>query len=228
MATPPPREPPPRETGVIRIIETEDDLSEGLAALPRLDPRWHPVLAVAGRPPLRRRAGGFEGLAGIVVSQQLSVASAAAIWSRVRVLADPLTPDAILAAPDNALRAAGLSRPKIVTLRAVADAVQGGALPLESLARRPAEEAHVTLTQVRGIGAWTADIYLMFCLGHADAFAPGDLALQEAARIAFALGARPDPKRLGAVADIWRPWRGVAARVLWAYYKAVKTREGVA
>jgi DNA-3-methyladenine glycosylase II len=81
---------------------------------------------------------------------------------------------------------------------------------------------------VRGIGAWTADIYLMFCLGHADAFAPGDLALQEAARIAFALGARPDPKRLGAVADIWRPWRGVAARVLWAYYKAVKSREGVA
>lgn len=211
----------------IRIIETEDDLGEGLDALPRLDPRWQAVLDTAGRPPLRRRTDGFEGIAGIVVSQQLSVASAAAITSRLRALVDPLTPETFLAHPDDTLRATGLSRPKIATLRAIADAVHGGALPLAELARLPADEAHAALTRVRGIGPWTADIYLMFCLGHADAFAPGDLALQEAARIAFDLGARPDPKRLAAEAEAWRPWRAVAARVLWAYYRAVKSREGV-
>ena len=90
----------------------------------------------------------------------------------------------------------------------------------------PADEAHALLTALKGIGPWTADIYLLFCLGHPDAFPAGDLALQEAARIAFGLEARPGAKELIALAERWRPWRGVAAKVLWAYYRLAKAREG--
>jgi DNA-3-methyladenine glycosylase II len=94
------------------------------------------------------------------------------------------------------------------------------------LAELPADDAHAALTAVHGIGPWTADIYLLTCLGHADAWPAGDLALQEAARLAFALDARPAAKALVALAEPWRPWRGVAARVLWTYYRAVKRRDG--
>ncbi|HVL70604.1 MAG TPA: DNA-3-methyladenine glycosylase 2 family protein, partial [Beijerinckiaceae bacterium] len=136
-------------------------------------------------------------------------------------------PAAVLEATDEALRACGLSAPKIRTLRAVAAAVDSGELPLDRLADLPADEAHALLTTVKGIGPWTADIYLLFCLGHADAFAAGDLALQESARLAYGLPARPSPAELLDLAEAWRPWRGVAAKVLWAHYKIAKQREGV-
>jgi DNA-3-methyladenine glycosylase II len=124
------------------------------------------------------------------------------------------------------LRGAGLSAPKIRTLRAIADGILSGLLPLDTLHERGADEAHGLMTAVRGIGPWTADIYLLFCLGHPDAFPDGDLALQEAARIAYELEARPNPAGLSAIAERWRPWRGVGAKVLWAYYAQVKSREG--
>jgi DNA-3-methyladenine glycosylase II len=211
----------------MRIIHDEEVLSEGLKALPRLDKRWRAVIKGCERPPLRRREGGFAGLCAIIVSQQLSVASANAIWAKFAARITPLTPQAMLAATDDDLRLAGLSRPKQRSLRALAAALVDGSLAIDPLHRATPEEVHAALTAVSGIGPWTADIYLMACIGHSDAFAAGDLALQEAARHAFDLGARPTEKELVALAEAWRPWRGVAARVLWSYYRAVKRREGV-
>ncbi|AOG04822.1 DNA-3-methyladenine glycosylase family protein [Bosea sp. RAC05] len=209
------------------LITTTADLEEGMAALCALDPRWYPIVARTGIPPLRRREGGFPGLAAIIVSQQLSVASARAVWARVESVLSPLTPDRILAADDEAMRLSGLTRPKQRAMRAVAAAIAEGRLRFDRLEDATAEEVHRHLTAVPGIGPWTADIYLLFCLGHRDGFAPGDLAIQEAARVAFGLPARPVAAALEALAEPWRPWRGVAARLLWAEYAVLKSREGV-
>jgi DNA-3-methyladenine glycosylase II len=207
-------------------IRTEADLDAALVALGQADPRFVALIARAGRPALRRRTGGFAGLASTVVSQQLSTASAGAIWGRLGAAFDPFEPAAIIKARAPKLARAGLSRPKIKALKEIARAVAGGKLPLASLADIPADEAHAALTAVHGIGPWTADIYLLAHLGHADAWPAGDLALQEAARLAFALPARPSAKETVALAEAWRPWRGIAARLLWAYYRAAKKREG--
>jgi DNA-3-methyladenine glycosylase II len=211
----------------IATIETIAHLEEGMAALSAAHPDWAAICTAAGCPPLRRRASGFAELAGIIVSQQLSVASARAIWARVEAHVTPLTAEGFLAASDETLRLAGLSRPKQRTLRAISAAIVDGTLDLDGLQHCTPEEVQAQMTAVSGIGPWTADIYLMFCLGHADAFAPGDLALQEAVRIGFGLEARPSAKELAVLAENWRPWRGVAARLLWAYYAVAKTREGM-
>ncbi|MGA7488968.1 MAG: DNA-3-methyladenine glycosylase 2 family protein, partial [Xanthobacteraceae bacterium] len=184
------------------------------------------VLARAGRPPLRRRADGFAGLASIVVSQQLSTASAKAIWARLTAAFDPFDHAAVLRARSTKLARAGLSAPKIRTLKAIAKAIERGDLDLRALVDRPADEAHAALTAVHGIGPWTADIYLLFCLGHADAWPAGDLALQEATRLVLALKTRPTVKEMGPLAESWRPWRGAAACMLWTYYRAAKQRDG--
>jgi DNA-3-methyladenine glycosylase II len=201
-------------------IHTEADLDAALTALGKADPRFVALLASAGRPPLRRRTDGFAGLAAIIVAQQLSTASANAIWGRLAAAFDPLAPTAILRARPARLARLGLSAPKIRALKAIARAVTRGDLALAALGELAAEEAHAALTAVHGIGPWTADIYLLSCLGHADAWPAGDLALQEAARIAFALPARPTAKEMQALADPWRPWRAAAARMLWTYYRA--------
>lgn len=178
----------------------------------------------AGDPPLRRRQPGFEGLARIIVGQQVSVASANAIWARCEEHIRPLTPDAVIGMSDDALRAAGLSRPKVKTLRAISEAVRDGGLDLVTFGGADDEGIREALCSVKGIGPWTADIYLMFCLGRPDAFAPGDLALQVAAQHAFDLDQRPAPEKLAEMAEAWRPWRGVSARLLWAYHKVIKDR----
>ena len=207
-------------------IHTEADLDRGINALVAGDPRFAALIAKAGRPPLRRRTDGFAGLASTVVSQQLSTASAGAIWGRLAAAFDPFEPEAIIRARAPRLARAGLSSAKIRALKAIARAVTHGKLPLTALADLPADEAHAALTAIHGIGPWTADIYLLSCLGHADAWPAGDLALQEAARLAFGLRARPTAKEMVALAEPWRPWRAVAARVLWIYYRSVKGREG--
>jgi DNA-3-methyladenine glycosylase II len=209
------------------LIESNADLEAGMAALSRLHPAWPRIIARTGLPPLRRREGGFAGLLGIIVAQQVSVASARAIWTRVENVFVPLTPARILASTDEEMRLAGLSRPKQRSLRAIAAAIEDGSLDLDGLALADADAVHAQMTAVSGIGPWTADIYLLFCLGHRDGFAAGDLAIQEAARVAFGLEARPKPAELLAMAEAWRPWRGVAARLLWAYYAALKSREGI-
>jgi DNA-3-methyladenine glycosylase II len=208
------------------FIHTESDLDAALEALGKADARFTALLDKAGRPPLRRRADGFAGLAAIIVAQQLSTASANAIWGRLAAAFDPLEPAAILRARPAKLARLGLSAPKIRALKAIAKAVERGELPLHGLAALEAEDAHNALTAVHGIGPWTADIYLLSCLGHADAWPAGDLALQEAARLAFGLKKRPDAKAMAKLGEKWRPWRGVAAHLLWAYYHVVKRREG--
>jgi len=209
-----------------RSIHSESDLDTALAALGKADQRFLALIATAGRPSLRRRPDGYAGLAATIVAQQLSVASANAIWTRLAAAFDPPTPEAIVKARPERLKRVGLSAPKIRALKEIARAVMRGALPLTKLAELPADDAHAALTAVHGIGPWTADIYLLSCLGHADAWPAGDLALQEAARLAFGLKARPTAKEMSALAEPWRPWRSVAARVLWSYYRAVKGREG--
>jgi DNA-3-methyladenine glycosylase II len=207
-------------------IHTEADLETGLAALTAAEPRFAALIAEAGRPPLRRRPHGFAGLAATVVSQQLSTASAGAIWGRLAAAFDPVEPEAIIRARTDRLKRIGLSGPKIRALKEIARAVARGDLKLAALGDIDADAAHAALTAVHGIGPWTADIYLLACLGHADAWPAGDLALQEAARLAFGLKARPTTKDMAPLAEPWRPWRAVAARVLWTYYRAVKGREG--
>jgi DNA-3-methyladenine glycosylase II len=201
-------------------IHTEADLEAALAALGKADPRFVALTAEAGRPPLRRRPDGFADLAAIIVAQQLSTASASAIWGRLAAAFDPFEPAAILRARPARLGRLGLSGPKIRALKAIARAVARGELALHSLGDLAAEEAHAALIAVHGIGPWTADIYLLSCLGHADAWPAGDLALQEAARVAFGLRARPTAKEMQVLAEPWRPWRAVAARILWTYYRA--------
>jgi DNA-3-methyladenine glycosylase II len=209
------------------ILDSDCALKAGLAALARSDAVIARLVAAGASPTLRKRPPGFEGLAWTVVGQQVSTTSAAAIWGRLKGRFDPLDAAVVLAASDEELRAVGLSGFKIRTLRAAAAAVRGGSLQLDRLSELAAAEAHAALVAVPGIGPWTADIYLLFCLGHPDAFPAGDLALQEAARVALALDRRPDAKALAALAERWRPWRGVAAKVLWAYYRIIKAREGV-
>jgi DNA-3-methyladenine glycosylase II len=208
-------------------LETKADVEAALRGLLAADPRLQALVAVAGNPPLRRRPGGFAGLASIIVGQQLSTASAAAIFGRLSAAFDPFHHAAVRRARKAKLQRVGLSEAKIRTLRAVADAIESGHIDFDALADMPADAAHEKLVAIHGIGPWTADLYLLFCLGHADAFPAGDLALQEAARLGFALKRRPDAKQLAALAEKWRPWRGVAAKLLWAYYRAVKGRQGV-
>ena len=207
------------------IIETDDHVRTGIRALRRKCPILRHAHDIAGYPPLRRNQAGFEGLARIIVGQQLSIASAAAIWGRFEASLRPLSAQKILKASDDVLRAAGLSGGKIRTLRAISTAVKSGALDLDALATAPEAVVHESLRQVSGIGPWTADIYLLFCLGRADAFAAGDLALQIAAAIAAKQGERLTLAELEEMSERWRPYRGVAARLLWAYYAAVKAQK---
>jgi DNA-3-methyladenine glycosylase II len=209
-------------------IHTEADLDSAITRLIEADPRWRDALAAAGRPSLRRRPDGFAGLASIVVSQQLSTASAKAIWTRLETALDPISHQTVLRARTAKLARAGLSGPKIRTLKAIARAIDRGDLDLALLTELPADESHRRLTAIHGIGPWTADIYLLFCLGHADAWPAGDLALQEAARLLLGLRSRPSSRDMGPLAESWRPWRGAAACMLWTYYRAAKQRDGAA
>ena len=162
------------------------------------------------------------------MAQQVSTASATAIFGRLQARIVPLEAAEIAKATEEDLRACGLSNAKIRTLRALAHAIAEGGLDLKGLADLDAEDAHKALVAVKGVGPWTADVFLLFCLGHPDAFPAGDLALQEAAKLALNLKRRPDAERLERIAERWRPLRGVAARMLWAYYRGVKARSGMA
>jgi DNA-3-methyladenine glycosylase II len=211
---------------VPHFIHTEADLAAGMATLVQQDPRLVAVLEKAGMPGLRRREAGFPGLCAIVCGQQLSTASAAAIRDRLFAAFDPFHHDTVRLARAAKLARLGLSRPKIKSIKAIGHAIAKGAIDLDSVSGMDADKAHAALVALHGIGPWTADIYLLFCLGHADAWPAGDLALQEAARIALGLRRRPDVKQMAKLAEPWRPWRGVAAHLLWAYYHAVKRRDG--
>lgn len=205
-----------------RIIETAACVAEGAEWLAANHPTFRRALALTGPLPLRRQADGFTALLDAIVGQQVSVASANAIWARME--AAGVTEQAAMAvASDEQLRAVGLSRQKARYGRALAVA----GIDFAALRLVPDAEVVKTLVAVPGIGLWTAEIYAMFALGRADVFAPGDLALQEAARILFDLPARPNEKALRAMSLEWSPWRAVAARALWAYYRVAREREGI-
>lgn len=210
----------------MHVIETDKDIAAGLAYLARRDRRLGRVMKRAGPVPLRRRPGGFPGLARIVVGQQLSIASAEAIWTRFERAFPDCAARAVAAADEATFRAVGLSAPKMRTLWAVAAACLDG-LDLDALAAAPADEAHARLTVVKGIGPWTADIYLLFCLGHPDIFPAGDLALRNAVADAFSLAPPVTVDRIAAIAERWSPWRGVAARLFWAYYRSIRQKTAV-
>ena len=205
-----------------RLIESLADVEEGTAWLAAREPRFAEVLDATGPWPLRRKADGFEALLDAIVAQQLSTAAAGAIATKMQA-AGLWNEAAIAVADEEALRAAGLSRPKARYALALARA------GVDWAALRGAGDAEVveTLTALPGIGRWTAEIYAMFALGRADVLAAGDLALQEAARALFSVPARPGEAKLRALAEPWSPWRAVAARGLWAYYRQLKSREGV-
>ncbi|MBZ9793740.1 DNA-3-methyladenine glycosylase [Rhizobium sp. 3T7] len=212
--------------GSVLIIRSDDDVREGLEDLLRLDPRLAAIAAEAGPLPLRLREPGFEGLAHVIVSQMVSRASAEAIWRRMRPVEGVLTADNYVLLHPDAWREFGLSRAKAETLSRIADAVASGRLDLLALSALPPDEALAELTALKGIGPWTAEVYLMFCGGHADVFPSGDVALQNAVAAAFGLGARPPARELASLARAWSPWRSVAARLFWAYY-AIKLGRGM-
>lgn len=205
-----------------RIIETADDLAEAAEWLAGREPRFAVLLAETGALPLRRRADGFDALLDAVLGQQVSTASAAAMRARLAA-AGLLEQAAVARASEDSLRACGLSRQKIRYVQAIARAQ----IDYAGLRRASDEEVIATLVALPGIGRWTAEIYALISLGRADVFAPGDLALREAARMLFDLPERPSEAALRAMAENWRPWRAVAARALWAYYRRRRKREGI-
>lgn len=209
----------------MRRIDTLSDIEAGLDALVLADVRLADIRSRAHAVPLRRSEPGFESLASIVVAQQVSTASAAAIWGRLKQAIDPLTPESYIVGGEEAWRFAGLSRPKQRTLLAVSETLAAGALDLHGLCGLPADDAIKTLIAIKGIGPWTAEVYLLFAAGHPDVFPAGDVALQAAVGHAFAHETRPDAATLRVLAEDWAPWRGVAARLFWAYYAAIKGRE---
>jgi DNA-3-methyladenine glycosylase II len=203
-------------------LHSQDDLERALALLAERDPRLKPLLALTGMPAVRRREPGFAGLAAVICGQQLSTSAAAAIWARLAAAFDPLHHDAIRRARADRLGRLGLSAAKIKTLKSIATEIAKGRLDLMALSEMPADDAHDALTALHGIGPWTADIYLLFCLGHGDAWPAGDLAIQESIKMAFGLATRPTVKEMATIGDVWRPWRGAAAHLFWAYYRVIK------
>jgi DNA-3-methyladenine glycosylase II len=203
-------------------------LARHLEALVRLDPRLVPVREKAGEVTLRTGELGFAGMARVICNQQLSTASASAIWSRVAALPGATAPESFLRLDELTLRAAGLSGAKIRAMRAVAEAVNAGSLDFAAAEDLPAEEALAHLTAVKGVGPWTAEIYLLFCVGHPDIFPAGDLALKKAVRDGLGLPGLPETKELVEIAQGWSPHRGAAALLFWRYFHALYDRAGVA
>jgi DNA-3-methyladenine glycosylase II len=175
----------------------------------------------------RTSLGGFAGLVRVITGQQVSIAAAAAIWARLEAGLGAVTPEAVVASDIQGLRALGLSAPKARYVRAIAEAHLSGATDLEGLRALDDAAAAQALCGLTGVGRWTADIYLMFCEGRRDVFPAGDLALQEGLRMAEDGRLRPSERELLARAELWRPHRGVAAHLIWAYYGAMRSRRAI-
>lgn len=203
-------------------IRTDEDLARHVAILAETHPVFVPVRAATPDIPLRWLDSGFKGLVWVILGQQISVAAGRAIFTRFEAVAGSITPENVQVLSDDDMRAAGLSGGKVKTVRAIQDAALNGLLDFDALEAAPAERAIKTLCAIRGIGPWTAEVYLLFAAGHPDIFPAGDLALQEAARLAFKLETRPREKEFRALAEAWSPSRSAAARLLWAYYRVVK------
>lgn len=195
-----------------------------IAALCKLDPDFARILPAAGPLPWRSREAGFTGLLQAIVGQQISNAAAAAIWRRLQAVPGALDPAQLLRLDEETLRGAGLSRPKVAHAYSLAEAFASGRLETASLAAMDDATAIATISEVRGMGPWSAEIYLLFALGRLDVFPAGDLALAAAVADLKALPARPAPKALRLLAQSWQPWRSLAARLLWHHWRHVTGR----
>jgi len=208
-------------------LDSEQSLEQHLNGLLLVDRRLRPIVDFAGRFEIRKTEPGFAGMARIICGQQLSVASARAIWGRFEALPGALDARSYLRLSEPEVRATGFSAGKFRTMRAVAEAITTGAIDLDAVAGLPAADATRKLIQIKGIGPWTAEIYLMFCAGHPDIFPAGDLALQKAVAHALGLEKRPGIKQLVAIAEAWAPHRHAAALLFWRYYAAIRDKEGI-
>jgi DNA-3-methyladenine glycosylase II len=209
-------------------IRTRAALESRLTRLVALDPRLAPVCRAAGEVPMRKGRGGFAGLAGIVVAQQVSVASANAVMARLEALVGEMTAERFLAAPEADIRQCGLSGSKFRTIRGIAGAERAEAIDYRGLPRMPVADAIAHLTGLHGIGVWTAEIYLLFHLGHPDVFPAGDLALRKMVGAVLGHDQRPDEQACREIAIGWSPHRSAAARLLWRYFAVLNRRQGVA
>ena len=208
-------------------LDSAEALARHLKALFRIDKRLADVARRAGPFEIRKQPGGFAGLAKVICGQQLSVASARAIWARFEQLDGALDPVRYLGLSEQTVRGIGFSLSKFKTVRVIAEAVASGALDFDRLETLSSEAAAAELTALKGIGPWTAEIYLMFCSGHPDVFPAGDLALQKAVQWGLGLDAQPTSKQLISIAEAWSPHRLAAALLFWRYYAMMKQREGV-
>lgn len=211
----------------MRFIRSDEDLEWHIGSLTQAHPMFDPLRQAAGAVPVRWLDRGFKGLVFVVTGQQISVAAGRAIYGRLEAALGGITAETVAAASDDVLRAAGYSAPKMRTLRALQEAAMAGKLDLDALEAQGAEEAILSLCSIKGIGPWTAEVYLLFAAGHPDIFPAADVALQELARLAFALDARPATRDLREMSDAWTPWRSAAARLLWAYYRVRKGGKAV-
>lgn len=199
------------------MIYAPDGIEDGIAAL-RGEPVFRAILERAGEPRFRRRANGFPTLLHIILEQQVSIDAAAAMHRRLVGICRPLAPEPFLALDDATLRSCGFSRQKTGYARGLAEAVASGRLDFAALAGASDEEAREALVALRGIGRWSAEIYLIFALGRTDVWPAADLGLQLAVAECLGLDERPREKTLRDIGDAWRPWRSVAACLFWQSY----------
>ena len=212
---------------IIIRINNEADLQEGIAQLIDMDPSWNAVVNNLDKIPLRKRAPGFEGLVQIITAQQVSKASATAIFGRTIEAIQPFDAQTVLQLGEKPLIAAGQSRAKRSALLGLAEIVASGGLDLEALCETPVESAMKTLTSLKGIGPWTAEVFLLFCAGHADIFPSGDVALQHSLGEFLGLKSRPDAKKAAELTIKWSPLRSIVARILYADYARIKGKSAL-
>jgi DNA-3-methyladenine glycosylase II len=204
------------------VIETDADIATGAEFLVAREPSFKKVIEIHGLPSARRVENNLSSLLKIVTEQLISLKAAEAIWRRIETRLHPFEPHEILKFSLDDLQSLGLTRAKAQSFQAIAMAIHSDELNFESLHQEPDQDVLAKLLALRGIGPWTADIYLLTALGRADACPAGDLALQMAAQDLFAMEGRPTPKAFLERAENWKPWRSVAARLLWSHYRGLK------
>lgn len=197
---------------------TQQTFNKALTILAQRDPDLAGIIDKFGNPPIWRRPSGFETLVLLILEQQVSLASAKAAFERLTDVSDGLTPDTMLKLSDTSFRSAGVSRQKTRYIRHLSECIGDRSVRIDRLPRMDDDAVRAHLTRVKGIGPWTAEVYLLMCLMRPDVWPVGDIALQAAAHEIKSLDARPDPDALTEIGEQWRPWRSVAARVLWHHY----------
>jgi len=208
----------------IEHIKNRKILENHLDGLIKLEPALEKVRQISGEVPLRLRIGGFEGMSAIVTAQLLSVASANAIHNRLADLLGEINAQNYLKQSEKDIRACGLSNSKYQTMLILAEAEMNENLNYDELAAMPINEVMTKLTSFKGIGRWSAEIYLLFCVGHADIFPVGDLVLQKMLGHIFELEAKPSEKQTAKIVENWSPYRGAASRLLWRYFAVLKNK----